>query len=126
MPSFSRSLFHDGKNRARRAVRTKDGVISLSDPVRCSLRVPDRIPIGEVRCAWALDFLKAWARANRVALAPSMREPRWANGLSPHSRHLPWCICAIGQAGGITSSMRNAIGCDRRAWQDALHLSAAL
>jgi P-type conjugative transfer ATPase TrbB len=43
------------------ALRTKDGVASLSDLVRSSLRVrPDRIPIGEVRGAEALDLLKAW------------------------------------------------------------------
>lgn len=43
------------------AMRTKDGVISLSDLVRSSLRLrPDRIPIGEVRGAEALDLLKAW------------------------------------------------------------------
>ena len=40
------------------ALRTRDGVISLSDLVRSSLRLrPDRIPIGEVRGA---DLLKAW------------------------------------------------------------------
>ncbi|OPF92767.1 hypothetical protein I8G32_04258 [Rhodopseudomonas palustris] len=43
------------------ALRTKDGVVSLSDLVRASLRLrPDRIPIGEVRGAEALDLLKAW------------------------------------------------------------------
>ena len=43
------------------ALRTKDGVVSLSDLVRSSLRLrPDRIPIGEVRGAEALDMLKAW------------------------------------------------------------------
>jgi type IV secretion system protein VirB11 len=43
------------------SLRTKDGVISLSDLVRSSLRLrPDRIPIGEVRGAEALDLLKAW------------------------------------------------------------------
>ncbi|MET4608460.1 P-type conjugative transfer ATPase TrbB [Bradyrhizobium sp. JR4.1] len=43
------------------ALRTKDGLISLSDLVRSSLRLrPDRIPIGEVRGAEALDLLKAW------------------------------------------------------------------
>ena len=42
------------------ALRTKDGVASLSDLVRSSLRLrPDRIPIGEVRGAEALDLLKA-------------------------------------------------------------------
>ena len=43
------------------ALRTKDGVVSLSDLVRSSLRLrPDRIPIGEVRGGEALDLLKAW------------------------------------------------------------------
>lgn len=43
------------------AMRTKDGVATLSDLVRSSLRLrPDRISIGEVRGAEALDLLKAW------------------------------------------------------------------
>jgi type IV secretion system protein VirB11 len=43
------------------AMRTRDGVVSLSDLVRSSLRLrPDRIPIGEVRGPEALDLLKAW------------------------------------------------------------------
>lgn len=43
------------------ALRTKDGVATLSDLVRSSLRLrPDRIPIGEVRGPEALDLLKAW------------------------------------------------------------------
>ncbi|WFE89838.1 P-type conjugative transfer ATPase TrbB [Roseibium porphyridii] len=43
------------------AMRTKDGVASLSDLVRSSLRLrPDRISIGEVRGPEALDLLKAW------------------------------------------------------------------
>ncbi|MCM8731108.1 P-type conjugative transfer ATPase TrbB [Hephaestia sp. GCM10023244] len=43
------------------AMRTKNGVASLSDLVRSSLRLrPDRIPIGEVRGPEALDLLKAW------------------------------------------------------------------
>src|SRR3982075_2657494 len=43
------------------ALRTKDGIASLTDLVRSSLRLrPDRIPIGEVRGREALDLLKAW------------------------------------------------------------------
>jgi type IV secretion system protein TrbB len=43
------------------ALRTKDGVATLSDLVRSALRLrPDRIPIGEVRGAEALELLKAW------------------------------------------------------------------
>ncbi|MBN9505364.1 MAG: P-type conjugative transfer ATPase TrbB [Altererythrobacter sp.] len=43
------------------AMRTKDGVATLSELVRSSLRLrPDRIPIGEVRGAEALDLIKAW------------------------------------------------------------------
>jgi P-type conjugative transfer ATPase TrbB len=43
------------------ALRTKNGVATLSELVRSSLRLrPDRIPIGEVRGPEALDLLKAW------------------------------------------------------------------
>ena len=43
------------------SLRTRDGVASLAGLVRSALRLrPDRIPIGEVRGAEALDLLKAW------------------------------------------------------------------
>jgi len=43
------------------ALRTRDGVTSLAELVRSSLRLrPDRIPVGEVRGAEALDLIKAW------------------------------------------------------------------
>ena len=43
------------------ALRTKDGVATLAELVRSSLRLrPDRILIGEVRGSEALDLLKAW------------------------------------------------------------------
>ena len=52
------------------ALRTKDGVASLSDLVRSALRLrPDRIPIGEVRGAEALDLLKAWGTGHPGGIA---------------------------------------------------------
>lgn len=43
------------------SLRTKDGIATLSDLVSSALRLrPDRIPIGEVRGAEALDLIKAW------------------------------------------------------------------
>lgn len=42
-------------------LRTKPGAVSLADLVRSTLRLrPDRIIVGEVRGAEALDMLKAW------------------------------------------------------------------
>ena len=43
------------------ALRTKPGVVTMTDLVRSTLRLrPDRIVVGEVRGGEALDMLKAW------------------------------------------------------------------
>jgi type IV secretion system protein VirB11 len=43
------------------ALRTRPGVVTMADLVRSTLRLrPDRIVVGEVRGAEALDMLKAW------------------------------------------------------------------
>ena len=43
------------------ALRTRPGAVAMSDLVRSTLRLrPDRIIVGEVRGAEALDMLKAW------------------------------------------------------------------
>src|SRR5437763_14694260 len=60
----------------RVALRTKDSVASLSDLVRSSLRLrPDRIPIGEVRGAEALDLLKAWGTGHPGGIATTHAGP---------------------------------------------------
>jgi P-type conjugative transfer ATPase TrbB len=52
------------------ALRTKDGVSTLTDLVRSALRLrPDRIPIGEVRGGEALDLLKAWGTGHPGGIA---------------------------------------------------------
>jgi P-type conjugative transfer ATPase TrbB len=61
------------------ALRTKDGVASLSDLVRSSLRLrPDRIPIGEVRGAEALELLKAWGTGHPGGVRTLSRLNLWA------------------------------------------------
>ncbi len=60
------------------ALRTKDGIATLSDLVRSSLRLrPDRIPIGEVRGPEALDLLKAWGTGHRHGLSPLLCRQHW-------------------------------------------------
>ncbi|KQZ22162.1 P-type conjugative transfer ATPase TrbB [Caulobacter sp. Root1472] len=52
------------------ALRTRDGVASLADLVRSSLRLrPDRIIIGEVRGPEALDLIKAWGTGHPGGVA---------------------------------------------------------
>ena len=75
------------------ALRTKDGVVSLSDLVRSSLRLrPDRIPIGEVRGAEALDLLKAWGTGHpggigTIHAGHRARRAAPARATHPGSRH---------------------------------------
>ena len=55
----TRELRCDAKDTV--TLRTKPGVATLADLVRSTLRLrPDRIVVGEVRGAEALDMLKAW------------------------------------------------------------------
>jgi type IV secretion system protein TrbB len=55
----TRELYCSAKDAV--ALRTKPGVATLADLVRSTLRLrPDRIVVGEVRGAEALDMLKAW------------------------------------------------------------------
>lgn len=51
-------------------LRTKPGVASMADLVRSTLRFrPDRIVVGEVRGAEALDLLKAWGTGHPGGIA---------------------------------------------------------
>lgn len=52
------------------AVRTREGVATLTDLVRSALRLrPDRIIIGEVRGPEALDLIKAWGTGHPGGVA---------------------------------------------------------
>ncbi len=51
-------------------LRTRPGVVSMSELVRSTLRLrPDRIVVGEVRGAEALDLLKAWGTGHPGGIA---------------------------------------------------------
>jgi type IV secretion system protein VirB11 len=51
-------------------LRTRPGVVSMSDLVRSTLRLrPDRIVVGEVRGREALDLLKAWGTGHPGGIA---------------------------------------------------------
>lgn len=52
------------------SLRAKPGVVSISDLVRSTMRLrPDRIVVGEVRGAEALDLLKAWGTGHPGGVA---------------------------------------------------------
>lgn len=52
------------------SLRAKPGVVSISDLVRSTMRMrPDRIVVGEVRGAEALDLLKAWGTGHPGGVA---------------------------------------------------------
>jgi Flp pilus assembly CpaF family ATPase len=72
-------------------------VVSLSDLVRSSLRLrPDRIPIGEVRGAEALDLLKAWGTGHPGGLrnTSSSGDQRALKVIGSGSAILQPCACA--------------------------------
>ncbi len=51
-------------------LRTKPGVVSMAELVRSTLRLrPDRIVVGEVRGAEALDLIKAWGTGHPGGIA---------------------------------------------------------
>lgn len=51
-------------------LRTRPGVVSMSELVRSTLRLrPDRIVVGEVRGAEALDLIKAWGTGHPGGIA---------------------------------------------------------
>ena len=52
------------------SLRTQAGVVSMADLVRSTLRLrPDRIVVGEVRGAEALDLIKAWGTGHPGGIA---------------------------------------------------------
>ncbi|WP_022955697.1 P-type conjugative transfer ATPase TrbB [Perlucidibaca piscinae] len=52
------------------SLRAKPGVVSISDLVRSTMRLrPDRVVVGEVRGAEALDLLKAWGTGHPGGVA---------------------------------------------------------
>jgi type IV secretion system protein VirB11 len=51
-------------------LRTRAGVVTMAELVRSTLRLrPDRIVVGEVRGAEALDLLKAWGTGHPGGIA---------------------------------------------------------
>jgi Flp pilus assembly CpaF family ATPase len=68
------------------ALRTGDGVASLGELVRSSLRLrPDRIIIGEVRGAEALDLIKAWGTGHPGGVGTLHAGSAWARCCASNS-----------------------------------------
>jgi type IV secretion system protein VirB11 len=61
------------------ALRTKAGIVTMADLVRSTLRLrPDRIIVGKVRGAEALDMLKAWNTGHPGGIATVHANSAWA------------------------------------------------
>jgi type IV secretion system protein VirB11 len=51
-------------------LRTRQGVVSMQELVRSSMRLrPDRVVVGEVRGAEALDLIKVWGTGHPGGIA---------------------------------------------------------
>ena len=61
-------------------LRTRQGVVSMTELVRSSMRLrPDRVVVGEVRGAEALDLIKVWGTGHPGGIATIHAGSRWAH-----------------------------------------------
>jgi len=125
----TRELVSTAPNLVR--LRTQPGSVTLAELVRCTLRLrPDRIIIGEVRGAEALDMLKAWNTGHPGGIA-TLHANSALGGLSrleqligegavriPHELIAETidCVVYISRRAGAhrveTVALMNGLGCD--------------